>query len=198
MFRWPDSRDPKRRTEGLPFWKLHGSANWGYCDVCRSLHTAQVPLGKIALHFGLLIEADDFRLFEGGQHLVSHLGPQLRTCLSCDGKLGVRVATFSYRKHLEVPFLQTIWDEALMSLSSADRWMLIGYSLPEADIEVRHLLKTAELAHRDSAPPRIDVVLKSDEAAAMRYRRLFGGKVSSISGGGLQRWIEECLPGYVG
>jgi hypothetical protein len=85
-----------------------------------------------------------------------------------------RVATFSYCKHLDVPFFQSIWDDARAGLRQADRWLFVGYSLPEADIEIRHLLKTAELAHADLARLRIDVILKCDKNASIRHERLFG------------------------
>ena len=40
--------------------------------------------------------------------------------------------------------------------------------MPETDVEI-HLLKAAELAHPNLARPRIDVVLKSDEVAHIRF-----------------------------
>ena len=46
------------------------------------------------------------------------------------------------RKHLDVPFFQSIWDDARESLRSAERWLFIGYSMPEAAVGgIRHLLK---------------------------------------------------------
>jgi hypothetical protein len=194
--RRPDSRNPARLPTGVPVWKLHGSGNWGYCDVCRSLITGDIGLGKIAVRFGWLLEPEDFKLFRGGGKIVPNLGTAFRDCLLCGGRVAARVATFSYRKHLDVPFFQSIWDEARDSLHRADRWLFVGYSLPEADVEIRHLLKTAELARANSARPRIDVVLKSDEDALFRYQRLFGRSISTISNEGLEQWIAEALPNY--
>jgi len=191
-----DSRNPTRRATGIPIWKLHGSGNWGYCDLCRSLITSDIALGKAAVHFGWLLEADDFELFGGGHEVGSNLDTQFRDCLSCGGRVAVRVATFSYRKHLDVPFFQSIWDEARDSLHRADRWLFVGYSMPEADVEIRHLLKTSELAHPDSAKPRIDVVLKGDVAATLRYQRLFGRSIASIDNGGIEQWVGKALPYY--
>jgi hypothetical protein len=191
-----DVRNPARLQTGLPVWKLHGSGNWGYCDLCRSLITSEIGLGKIAMHFGWLLEAEDFRLFSGGKNVVRDLDSQFRECVSCRGRVAVRVATFSYRKHLDVPFFQSIWDEARASLRSADRWLFVGYSMPEADVEIRHLLKTAELAHSDSARPRIDVVLKSDETALVRYQRLFGKSIKSVHGDGFSQWAALSLADY--
>jgi hypothetical protein len=124
-----DSRAPALPRSGLPVWKLHGSGNWGYCDLCRTLITSDLPLGKTAVHFGWLLEADDFKLFTGGAEIARTLTTNVRECPSCGGRVAVRVATFSYRKHLEPPFFQSIWDEARDSLRSADRWLFVGYCL---------------------------------------------------------------------
>ena len=44
--RRPDPRELPQFPSGIPVWKLHGSGNWGYCDVCRSLITGEINLGK--------------------------------------------------------------------------------------------------------------------------------------------------------
>jgi hypothetical protein len=41
------------------------------------------------------------------------------------------------------PWLEPVWQEALETLSRADAWIVIGYSLPDYDFEVRHLLSAA-------------------------------------------------------
>ena len=106
----------------------------------------------------------------------------------------MRVATFSYRKHLDVPFFQSIWDHARNSLIQADRWLFIGYSLPEADIEIRYLLKTAQLANLKR--PRIDVVLKTDDSGPLRYQRLFGRSMTGIHNSGVEKWARVSLSDY--
>lgn len=191
-----DARHPTLTQSGIPVWKLHGSGNWGYCDLCRALITSDLDLGKSALRFGWLLEAEDFRLFRDGAKVANELRTQLRECLSCGGHVAARVATFSYRKHLDVPFFQSIWDDARESLRAAGRWLFVGYSLPEADIEIRHLLKTAELAHSNSARPRIDIILKSDHDASVRYQRMFGKSIATISHDGIEPWVSASLPDY--
>jgi hypothetical protein len=192
----PDVRHPEAPRAGLPVWRLHGSGNWGYCDLCRNLITSELDLGKIAVRFQLLLEAEDFKLFRGGARHARNLDATLRACPWCGGRVAVRVATFSYRKHLEPSFFYSIWDSARNSLSQADRWLFVGYSLPEADIEIRQLLKTAELASPHERRPRIDVVLKRDDGGRLRYDRLFGRSVHSIDNRGLATWINSCLPNY--
>jgi hypothetical protein len=68
--------------------------------------------------------------------------------------------------------------------------------MPEADVEIRHLLKAAELSHRTGMRPRIDVVLKDDDNARLRYRRLFGRAIRGISNEGIERWVGESLSNY--
>lgn len=124
--RQPDLRAPEPAPTGLPVWKLHGSGNWGYCEVCRCLTTGEIRLGKIALHFGWLLEPEDFNVFGAGEEVLRELGTAFRECLSCGGRLAARVATFSYRKNLDVPFFHSIWEEARDSLRQADRWLFVG------------------------------------------------------------------------
>lgn len=182
--------------QGVLVLKLHGSGNWGYCDCCRSLIAPEIRMGKIAVHFHWLLEPYDFELFHGGRQIARDLKPESRNCLVCGGRIAVRVATFSYRKHLDVPFFQQIWDEARTSLAHAERWLFVGYSMPEADIEIRHLIKTAQLARKDVKRLTIDVVLKNDPDALDRYRRFFGLPNVRIHNHGFEEWITSDLDNF--
>jgi hypothetical protein len=185
------------KQEGIPLLKLHGSGNWGYCDCCRNLIAFDIAqLGKAAVHLGLFLERDDFCLFgEEGQKIAGDLQFLFRSCLACGGRCTARVVTFSYHKDLSVRAFQTIWDHAHALLRTADRWLFVGYSMPEADIEIRHLLKSAQLARREPRELSIEVVLGEDERAADRYARFFGQKVIMCKSG-LHAWIGEHLNRY--
>ena len=192
-----DSRGSAIPKQGIPILKLHGSGNWGYCDCCRNLITFALDMGKAAVHLHLFLEPDDFRLFDGGSQVADDLGDlHLRQCLACGGRWGSRVATFSYRKDLSIPVFQTIWDLARLGLQQASRWLFVGYSMPHADIEIRHLLKSAQLARMTPNNVSIEVVLKNDSAAADRYKRFFGLPDGSIFQDTLGNWIEERLSDY--
>jgi hypothetical protein len=70
--------------------------------------------------------------------------------------------------------------------------------MPEADIEIRHQLKSAQLAR---AGPRqnafsIDVALKDDFAAYERYQRFFGLRNVTLFNSGLGDWIKTKLDEY--
>jgi hypothetical protein len=180
--------DPVERR-GTPVLKLHGSVNWAYCDCCRSWSMFDPGMGQVAENLRLLLEHDDFRLFPDGNVIAQDLDDfDLRTCSLCGGRLSTRIATFSYRKDLSVRAFQAIWDEAHTALHTARRWLFIGYSIPEADIEIRHLLKTAQLSQ--NRQPVIDVVLHDDSPGGDRYARFFGATVK-IFQGGLNAWISQ-------
>jgi hypothetical protein len=68
----------------------------------------------------------------------------------------------------------------LRVMRSAERWIFIGYSLPEADFELRHLLKTAQHAGEADRQLAIDVVLKNNPQALERF---FGVSLSSTFSG---------------
>ena len=191
-----DTEGLRVSPKGVAVMKLHGSGNWGYCDCCRRLLTADIDLGKVVVHYNWLLEHEDFELFDGGKEVARSLVPEYRACFACGGRIAIRIATFSYRKHLDVPAFQTIWDEARACLAGAQRWLFVGYSMPEADIEIRHLLKTAQLARNDLERLSIEVVLKRDAAAADRYRRFFGRSNVTIHSSGLGDWIETHLSQY--
>jgi hypothetical protein len=110
----------------------------------------------------------------------------------------LRVATFSYRKDLNPHAFYTIWDKARTGLLLAEKWLFIGYSLPEADIEIRHLLKSAQLARRDPTRVSIEVVLKGDCEAGERYGRFFGLRHEQMFQNGLEEWIANRLEAYCG
>lgn len=47
---------------------------------------------------------------------------------------------FSYLKQLEGTIIQSIWDQALEGITTANEVTIVGYSLPSADVAVRMLL----------------------------------------------------------
>jgi len=70
--------------------------------------------------------------------------------------------------------------------------------LPEADIDIRHLLKSAQLARRDPSRVSIDVVLREDCDAGERFSRFFGLRRERVFQGGLGGWITNRLETYCG
>lgn len=174
--------------------KMHGSASWGYCDTCRGWFYGEVTGGKFCLHKKILIEKRDFEPFDECvcEGVLSDKG----TCPECHKPLSTRLGTFSFRKDLAQ--FQTVWDSALQSLRNTDTWLFIGYSLPEADYEFKHLLKTAQLAHNNQDNLHFEVVLKDDPEAEDRYKTLFGTALGGVWQRGLETWVRHRLDDFIG
>jgi NAD-dependent SIR2 family protein deacetylase len=171
---------------GLPILKLHGSTHWLYCDSCRRVFSGNPGGPKAVLEIAAFLEESDFVALE--RPVPAGLHDRLaKLCACCGARLSARVATFSYSKALQFFQFQGVWEIALRRLQEARRWLFVGYSLPEADFELRHLLKTAELSRGPENRPEITVVLK-DKDSPQRYRRFFGLPETAIIQHGFDAW----------
>ena len=119
-------------------------------------------------------------------------------CSRCGAPLSARVATFSFSKALGYFQFQAVWDASLRTLREAKTWLFIGYSLPEADFQIRHLLKTAQMGRKK--PPRIFVALLSPTNAGPpdrtreNYERFFGKQsVEHIEAPTGQELLEQVI-----
>lgn len=190
---------PIEREGNISLLKLHGCVNTGYCDCCQCVTRLDYGQEQAVVKLNLLLDPDDFMLLGAGPGLTDMLrnNPKqevLGACGVCRARLGTRVATFTYRKDLQE--YRAVWDAARTSLQRAGRWLFIGYSMPEADVEVRHLLKSTQLARGDPTPLLIDAVLKEDCAAGMRYQRFFGLPSEKVFQDGTERWVAKHLHDY--
>ena len=119
--------------------KLHGSINWLFCPRC----------GRVYVDYDEDIALQEMMAYcycpkcyvEFARHEDS---PQLRSIL----------VTPTFLKDLNDLHLKNIWHNALIDLTEATKVVFIGYSFPEADFEMRCLLKKA-LNHGI----KVDVVL---------------------------------------
>jgi NAD-dependent SIR2 family protein deacetylase len=178
-------------AEGLEVLKLHGSANWCYCDDCRRVLAGSADEGKAAYKRRLFLERRDFRALgvHGWNKLIDWKAyPQAPECPHCGVRLSARVATFSFQKALGFYQFQGVWEQALQHLRTAAEWVFIGYSLPEADFELRQLLKTAQLAGPRRRNLRIHVVVERSPVAERRFKQFFGSAMSSFHDAGFEAW----------
>lgn len=164
----------KRRKvvgETLTVLKPHGSVNWLYCDACRDMFW--VPPEQTERVAQTLFRAKDWNAIgAAGQTPPTTLEPE---CPQCGAKsLGTRFATFSYRKALDFPMHAASWRTAETLLKAAGDWIFVGYSMPPADFEFKHLLKRVQLSER--IRPRITVITGGRDAAATvaRFTKFFG------------------------
>jgi hypothetical protein len=169
-----------------------------YCDCCREWTRLDYGSPQAVVELGLSLDPEDFRLLGADAELIarsrSRTHPALSTCGACGSRLGSHVLTFTYRKELER--FHAVWDAAKTALQLADRWLFVGYSMPESDVEVRHLVKSTQLARRDPAMPRIDVVLKEDCDAGQRYQRFLGLPCDVVFQDGVEGWVTRRLDDY--
>jgi hypothetical protein len=178
----PWHRTPSPSAPRVGVAKIHGSSNWVYCDNCHTLFFDLSTKLSLGIRAGLI--KADFRLFDQSvdkQTFRSAIGLSSpdRACRICKVAVGPHIATFSYRKSFRTQAFASTWLAAERILSEAPRWLFVGYSLPPADYEFKHLLKTCELKLKVAGnhPKRIDVVLLNDPLAETAYKRFFGAHV---------------------
>lgn len=163
-----------RRLGGqtLHILKPHGSVNWLYCDACReTFWVSPSDTEKVA---ETLFRKRDWDVVLRGAKIKapSVLSP---TCPHCDAEsLGTRFATFSYRKALDFPMHGASWRAAEQHLKTTLNWVFIGYSMPAADFEFKHLLKRVQLTEK--IRPDITVITggKDADTTLARFTKFFG------------------------
>jgi len=140
------------RPVGAPLhiYKLHGSVNWLRCDFCENIYVN--PDGNI-VHWAFY------------PHDHEH-----NQCYCFHARLRSAIVAPSFVRGAYDLTLQSVWKASLDFLRAADRWVIIGYSLPSEDVAIRALLIKALQSRRTG--PAIDVV-QPDEDAKPRYMLLF-------------------------
>jgi|LGOV01.1.fsa_nt_gb NAD-dependent SIR2 family protein deacetylase len=178
-------------NSGVPLLKLHGSSNWMYCDCCRRIYVGAPGGGKAALHSWTFLRFEDFETL-GAKRPKEYFKSQRNhlTCSFCDVELSARVATFSFTKALGFFQFKAVWDGAIDALRRAERWIFIGYSLPQADFEIRALLKTAQLADANQGRKEIIAVPGKNPLARENYERFFGTNVR-VFRSYLDTWLKK-------
>jgi hypothetical protein len=157
--------------EQIPLVKMHGSVNWLYCDNCRQLYW--FPPDKaitVAMQLITSTEAKDLGLANAS-------GCAKWRCLNCTSvPLTTRIATFSFLKALDFPMFEKSWLSAERLLQQAEKWIFIGYSLPAADFEFKHLLKRVQLSRVQS--PKFVVITggpkRATDSTYRNYQGFFG------------------------
>jgi hypothetical protein len=158
-------------SKKIPIIKIHGSVNWLYCDNCRQLWWFPADDAiQVAMQLITPLEAKKLKMGKPE-------GCAKWRCLNCTTvPLTTRIATFSYLKALDFPMFERSWLSAERLLRNADKWVFIGYSLPAADYEFKHLLKRVQLSR--NRPPEFVVItggLEMDcDNTYLNYQRFFG------------------------
>ena len=117
-----------RKSENkIKLLKLHGSINWLICRNCFKLYAQHDQI----LALSTLMDKTD----QNNCHFCSELERA--------NELESSIITPTYIKNFENLHYQRIWRDAFNELAKADEVIFIGYSFPEADYELRYLLKKA-------------------------------------------------------
>jgi len=176
--------------------KLHGSINWLRCPYCERIYVdyeENIALNELSA---------DCSCFECRKTIKEKL-PQMHSIL----------ITPTFIKDLNNPHIKNIWHNALIELLEADKIVFIGYSFPDADFEMRCLLKKAV-----QPSTQIDVVLhhldnpeyyrtqfekykfKTNDKNALierlnlpekRYNSFFGNKEINLHYNGIEGYIQQ-------
>jgi len=167
--------------------KLHGSLNWLFCPGCQRLDIGMSKNGKELADSSFLEELYNFKPLE--QHyLCGDDSCNECQCKYCGTPLRAVMITPSFAKDYRNPHIQKVWYEAEWLLRESTHAVIVGYSLPNDDLEVIHLLRRGL---RELPPENITVVLREpDDAICRRYRSHFGSNVD-FQLDGFEKWAHQ-------
>jgi NAD-dependent SIR2 family protein deacetylase len=138
----------------LKILKLHGSLNWLKCDLCD--HVYINPRGNI-IHQSFRSDIDE-----------------LNSCHCSNAPLKSLIVAPSFERDVRDSNLLHVWKTALETLRAADKWMIIGYSLPPEDLAIKSLLIRAKNSRSSPLEKKNFTVIQHGEAAKDAYSLLFG------------------------
>lgn len=116
-------------TSQVPYLKLHGSINWGFCPRCKKI--APVHIKEMRLN-----------PFPRNKFVYLNVGSTLQQykhlCGSnISGPPMIVPPTWGKTEHMES--LSKVWAQAAKELAQAENIFIIGYSLPDTDLFFRYL-----------------------------------------------------------
>lgn len=142
--------------------KIHGSLNWLYCPVCNNLNSYE---SKVVLS---LMYADK----------------PVTKCGFCQAVMSHVIVPPTFYKDMSRVFLSSIWNKTENALRNVKQVIFCGYSLPDADMHVKYLLKRMQTNRADSESVRFILVnhhakkdAKEADAEKQRYLRFFGENI---------------------
>lgn len=153
-------RIPGREMRSFALYKVHGSLNWLHCPVCTDL---------VVTH---------------GADIVALLldDPPRARCTHCETLREPVIVPPTLYKSLSNVYLGIVWNHAARALRNCAHLVFCGYSLSDADMHVKYLVKSAQMNRNGSADPlRITLINSYPEKLESsiqhefeRYARLFG------------------------
>jgi hypothetical protein len=154
--------------------KLHGSVDWVKCDLC-----------------GWIVCNDEYFFRNQPNPVLFKEQNVHNTCACGHWPLSPVIVAPSLVRDIRDINILTVWKAALEELRVADRWFMIGYSLPIDDYAIRSMLIRA-LKSRKIAP-KIEVYQWGDNLETeSRYRAFFGADCAYHKNG-MEGFIEEVV-----
>ncbi|HYC93639.1 MAG TPA: hypothetical protein VEO54_30825 [Thermoanaerobaculia bacterium] len=177
----------RKQADKYELLKLHGSLNWIYCPGC---HQLDVGVSKS----GWQTEKVLYEIYNKAPDSTDWYSAVHKMCKVCGAGIRPVMITPTTRKDYRNPHIAAVWYRAERLLQRANRVIIVGYSLPEDDVEVIYLLKRG-LKNVD--PKQISVV-EFDEMdrgleehpVGQRYRSLFGPDIE-WSTKGFDGWLKQ-------
>jgi hypothetical protein len=180
-------------------YKIHGSLNWLYCEKCSRLDLF-VSEGQNGLRTSKAL--DELYHEAPFKEAYSCRGTRCRNHPNCDGFVSPVLITPTYVKDYQNPHIKRVWQEAEKAMKNADKAIIIGYSLPNDDVEIGLLLKRG-LNHLDrkqiTVIEYVDKDIKKSPAkrtliekhpTGQRFRSLFGSGLDWHTTG-FEGWLKE-------
>ncbi len=171
-------------------YKLHGSLNWLHCPAC---HRLDVGMSESGRYMTKTLDALYSEEQQAGLDLHSRYTCHGSPCLTCGTYVRPVMITPTHMKDYRNPHVSRVWFLADQALRSADRAIIVGYSLPDDDVDVIYLLKRG-LAHLP--PDQITVVDYDPTGSPDPRSNRVGARYATVFGEGI-RWHPEGLDAYL-
>ncbi|WP_223522843.1 hypothetical protein [Pseudomonas sp. BF-RE-24] len=155
--------------------KLHGSLNWLQCPRCARLYAKFFE--KEAMH--------SFEHTTSCRHCDRNFPEEMGRHL-----LSQNLIMPTYLKNLSNPQYRIIWQNAGIEISEADRIVFIGYSLPQADFEMRQLL--SRMTRKDAKIHVVDYLSEgNNESLKRHWLKFFGSRELTFSFDGAKSFVNS-------
>jgi len=160
--------------------KLHGSLNWLHCPKCQRLFVAFYE--KIA-EYGIYRDRK-----------CKYCPINFKESKTVSDALRSNLIMPTFLKDLNNFQIKLIWQNASVELSEASKVVFIGYSLPQADYELRQLLSrmipheaVIEIVMREEIDEKTE---KSNADTLMRYKTFFGKREVKSVPVGVENYVS--------
>lgn len=150
-----DKQEEKYRTNGILLLKPHGSINLAWCRKCRK---------KI------------FAPLFSGQDIISLINEGHYKCKECNGKLDILILPPLFNKSYKDEPFTVIHERIVEVISNADEILIIGYSLPDYDMNILEAFLSGAVKNKKRFDLKIEVVDKSKDVniyLKSKYNNIF-------------------------